>query len=225
MSHASGLSIGELAQRCAEETDKFTHQLENDPQYCYELLRRALAERSGKAFTHVYNVYEPLVRSWVYRHSRWPLTGESADYFANAAFRAFYFGVSGPKFARFPTLAAALGYLKTCVHTTIAMYLRDSEPNLTIPIEDADDLSKAPNLGADAEAWEVWEHIQQLLPDEHDRLLARCAFVLGLRPQEIYAAYPQHWDSERSVSIRLYRIRQKLRGDPQLAALVGREPR
>lgn len=137
MSQGSSLSIGEVGQRCAEETDKFIHQLENDPQYCYELLRRALAERSGEAFTHVYNVYEPLVKSWVYRHSRSPLTGESADYFANAAFRAFYFGMSGPKFGRFPTLAAVLGYLKTCVHTTITMYLRDRERILTIPLEDA----------------------------------------------------------------------------------------
>src|SRR5688500_2753814 len=117
-----GLSVAELARRCAEETDKFARRLANDPLFCFELMRRALAEQSDEAFTHIYQVYERMVTSWVYNHSRFTLTGESAEYFVSGAFRAFHSALQGSKFERFPSLAAVLSYLKTCVHTSIAQY-------------------------------------------------------------------------------------------------------
>ena len=65
----SSIPTADLDQRCANETDKFTRQQPNDPQWCFELLRRALAERDVDAFTYVYRTYEVLVLSWVRHHS------------------------------------------------------------------------------------------------------------------------------------------------------------
>ncbi len=222
MSVTPGLTVAELAQRCAEETDKFARRQVNDPQFCFELLRRALADHSDEAFTYVFQVYERPVTNWVYHHSRFPLTGESAEYFTSAAFRAFHSALQGSKFDRFPTLAAALSYLKTCVHTSIAQYLRDQERGLTTPIDMAGELAETPDLGERAEAGELWTQICRLLPHERDRLLARCAFAQGLKPREICVAYRSHWSNERDVSVALYRIRRILRSDPELAALAGR---
>ena len=218
---AAALSVPELAQRCAEETDKFTRRQSNDPQFCFELMRRALADLSDEAFTHVFQVYERPVTNWVYQHSRFALTGESAEFFVGAAFRAFHFALQGPKFARFPNLASVLSYLKLCVHTAVAQYLRDDERGRTIPMEDAGELAGSHDPGEQAEAGELWAHICQLLPDERDQLLARCAFVLRLKPREITVVYRSHWSSEREVSVALYRIRKLLRADSQLASLAG----
>jgi hypothetical protein len=223
MSSTLNLSVADLAQHCAEETDKFLRRLANDPQYCFELMRRALAEQSDEAFTYIYQVYERPVTSWVYHHSRFALTGESAEFFTSAAFRAFHTALRGPKFDRFPTLAAVLGYLKMCVHSSIAQYLRDEERAQTTPLDDADEPAQTPDLGEGAEAGELWAYICRLLPDERDRLLARCAFAQGLKPREIVAAYRTQWSSEREVSVALYRIRRILRADSQLAELAGRD--
>lgn len=220
MSLTLNLSVAELAGHCAEETEKFLRRLANDPQYCFELMRRALAEESDEAFTHIYQVYERPVTSWVYHHSRFALTGESAEFFTSAAFRAFHAALRGPKFDRFPTLAAVLGYLKMCVHSSIAQYLRDEERAATTPLDDVGEIAEMPDLGEAAEAGELWGYICRLLPDERDRLLARCAFAQGLKPREIVAAFHTQWSSEREVSVALYRIRRVLRSDPELAALA-----
>ncbi len=217
----SDLPTADLAQRCAEETDHYTRQRPNDSQFCFELLRRACAAADADAFTMVYQIYERLAISWVHRHTRFPLTGESAEFFAGDAFRTFYFALSGPKFERFPTLAAALSYLRLCVHTAIAQYLRDHERLQTVPVTADTDFAEMPDLGARVDADELWDAICRLLPDERDRLLARCAFVLQLKPREICAAYRMHWSSARDVTVALYRIRRLLCADPGLAARVG----
>ncbi len=217
----STIRTAELAQRCASETDKFTRQQTNDPQWCFELLRRALAERDMDAFTYVYRTYEGLVLSWVRHHSRFALTGENAEYFAGDAFRSFYFALAGAKFERFPTVAAILSYLKMCVHTSIAQYLRGKERADVLPFAEGVEPSSTPDLSESVVAAELWQHIVRLLPDERDQLLARCVFVLGLKPREICVAYRVHWSNERDVSVALYRIRRLLRSDATMQQIAA----
>jgi hypothetical protein len=223
MSLAASLSVDQLAQRCAEETDKFNRRQSNDPQFCFELLRRALAEGMAEAFTSAYQIYERQALKWVYSHSSFIETGESADYFARSALSAFYFALRGPKFARFPALQQVLAYLKLCVHTAIAQYLRDQGP-AGAPLETNAEVAETPNLGMRADVAELWAYIASRLPDERDRLLARCVFAQDLRPRQIVELYPAHWRDEREVSVALYRIRRLLRGDAELRQRMGLPP-
>jgi hypothetical protein len=215
------LSVDALAQRCAEETDKFNHRQPNDAQYCFELLRRALADGSAEAFTYVYQVYERQVLSWVYGHSRFAQTGEDADFFAGAALRTFYFALRGPKFDKFPSLPQVLAYLKLCVHTAIAQYIRDQQPAPTTPLDAIGEVAHTPDLGMRADAAELWAHICRLLPDDRDRLLARYVFMQDLKPRQIVSAHPMQWRDEREISVALYRIRRTLRNDPELHRRAG----
>jgi hypothetical protein len=221
MSFAYSLSLDDLAQRCASETDKFNRHEIGDPQFCFELLRRALAEGLSEAFTRVYQIYERQVLAWVHSHSGFGRTGESADYFVSAAWSTFYFALYGSKFADFSALPQVLTYLKRCVHTAIAQYLRDQQPAPATPLEDAPHAAHTPDLGTRIAAGEVWRRIERLLPDPSDRLLARCVFVEDLKPRQIVKAYPSHWNNERQVSVELYRIRRLLRNDPDLRGLLG----
>lgn len=217
------LSVDEIAQRCAEETDKFNHRQPSDAQYCFELLRRALGDESNEAFARVYQVYERQVMSWVYSHSRFSQTGEDAEYFAGAALRTFYFALRGPKFEKFPSLPQVLLYLKLCVHTAIAQYIRDQQPTITTPIDEVGEIAHTPDLGTRADAADLWAHIARLLPEERDRQLARYVFMQDLKPRQIVAAYPTQWRDEREVSVALYRVRRTLRGDADLRRWLERE--
>ena len=221
MSFADSLSLDDLAQRCASETEKFIRRDPSDSRFCFELLRRALAEGLSDAFTRVYQIYERQVLVWVHSHSGFERSGESADYFVSVAWSTFYFALRGPKFAGFPSLPQVLAYLKLCVHTAIAQYLRDQQPATTTPLDQAPDAAHAPDLSMPISAAELWRQVERLLPDPRDRLLARCAFVEDLKPRQIVKAYPSRWKDEREVSVELYRIRRLLRNDPELRRIAG----
>ena len=224
MSSIVSFSLDDLAQRCAAETEKFSRRHSSDPQFCFELLRRALANELSEAFTRVYQNYERQVMIWVYGHSRFAQTGEDADYFAGLAWSAFYFALRGPKFAGFGSLPQVLAYLKMCVHSAIAQYLRDQQPGALAQLDDAMYVAHTPELGLRIDAAEIWECIARALPNARDQLLARCVFMQDLKPRQIMQAFPKQWSGEREVSLDLYRIRRLLRNDPELRKLLGASP-
>ena len=211
MTFSSSLALELLAQHCAEETEKYYRRADADPQFCFELLRRALREQQADALTHVARIYERFVIGAVQHHPRFVFTNESAEFFANGALRSFYFALRGPRFDRIRDLPAALSYLRACAHTAIAMHLRGAERAATVALDDVAEPATEPDLTEYVEAGELWLRIVQLLPDERDQLLARLAFVLGHKPREISSLYPTYWTTERSVSVALYRIRSLLR--------------
>jgi hypothetical protein len=92
---------------------------------------------------------------------------------------------------------------------------------LSIPLDATAELTEESDLGEQVDASDLWEHIRHLLPDERDRILARCTFVLGMKPRQIRALYADRWSTEREVSVALYRIRHTLRSDSILAVLAG----
>jgi hypothetical protein len=218
---AASLPLDELANACAEQTIRYSRRQPSDPVHCFELLRRALAEAVPEAFTWVYRIYERQVLAWVYSHPQFERTGESAEFFANAALNRFFFALRGSKFGHFASLAQVLAYLKACVHSGIAQHVRDHEKLAVLPLEEAVTAAEPGEMTEELQADEVWRHICGRLPDERDQSLARCAFVLGMKPKAIVAARPGQWQSEREVSLALYRIRQLLRADAELRERFG----
>lgn len=218
------LPLDQLTRRCAEETHKFHHDQTSDPQYCFELFRRALAEGVQEALGQVYEVYERQLYRWVQTMRGFDRTNENPEYFVMDAFSRFYFAVRGPKFDGFSELPKLLAYLKLCVYTTVAQYLRDEAGHIDVKSIDDDDVKHVsfdPDPTADLMQNDIWARLCELLPDERDQLLARCRFSLEMKPRQIVAHYPQFWRTEREVSTALYRIRQRLRGDPDLRNLLN----
>lgn len=217
----SSLSYDDLTRHCAEDTARFhSHQI-RDTEHCFELLRRALAEVQSEAFAYVYQIYEPQVLRWVYQHGRFHETGESAEYFANQALTNFYFALRGEKFGQFDALAQVLTYLKLCVHSTIAQHLRKEQALRLADLDAESVFADHTNIAADLQAAELWDHVCDLLPDDGDRLLARCVFVQALKPAQIARGNPDRWRTPREVSVALQRIRRHLRKDPLLRRYAG----
>jgi hypothetical protein len=214
-------SVDDLSRRCAEETSKYRLRQTTDPQYCFELLKRALLHGMSDAMTRVYQIYERLVTSWVYHHSRFSATEESADYFVSSAFSSFYFALRGPTFRQFSSVASVLAYLKLCVHTAIAQYLRNQEAAPTEPLTEGAEPGYTPDLASDLYADELWSHICRLLPEKQDQLLAHCAFVQHLKPAQILDAFAGYWPDARAVSVSLQRLRRVLRKDSVLRQWAG----
>jgi hypothetical protein len=209
-------SIQELAERCTDESRKFSRRQLNDPEFCFELLQRALLDKLPDALTQVYHVYQPQVMRWVYAHTAFQQTDEEAEFFATGALRNFYFAVSGPKFKQFSSLPQLLSYMKLCVHTSITQYLRDHQRIIAVPLSEIHEPEYIPDLGAAIEAHEIWARICDLLPDEADQLLANYVFTKGLKPSQIVLSDPSRWTSEREISVTLQRIRRILRKDAKL---------
>jgi hypothetical protein len=217
----SNMPLEDIATRCAEETQKYFQKRQDDTDYCFELLRQALEVDASEAFTHVYRTYEALVRRWVYSHPRFQGAGEPADYFVSAAFTSFYFAVRGDKFKRFDTLPQLLQYLKRCVHTSIAQHFRGMELSDMVPLE-SDDRSPISHTEKFSDFVDIWDRINELLPNDVDRLLAHCVFSQNLKPSQIIELHP-YWESAREISVQLQRIRRGLRQDGTLRVLLGME--
>lgn len=210
MARTQDLSLEDLTQRCAAETERFFRRAgTHDNQYCFELWRRAFAERNDDAWSRLYHQYQGLVVGWICDHPQFTATEEESGYFLNAVFAGMWKSCPPERFANFPDLPAVLAYLKSCVHTTIVNHLRKRRvPYTTIADEltgSADDTMSTLVLDRLARA-EMWQLLSSLLHTEKEQLLTDLYFIQGMKPRVIYAQYHEHFASIQEI----YRVKQNL---------------
>lgn len=209
-----------LVDHCREETTKYFRYQPCDTSYCFELCRRALADHDQEAFGYVYELYKPQVQGWILKHSAFAPTNESLDYFVDRTMESFHHAVSNGRFKEFSSLEGILSYLRRCVHTSIIQYYRGNRIKDTVPIDSVQvEIPSTIHDGIDL--FELWQQIDDILPHDNDRLLARCVFSHGMKPRHIVSTYPTIWNTEREVSIATYRIRRTLRNSSKLRRFLG----
>src|SRR3954453_15151067 len=148
----------------------YEHELTEDAGY--ELFRRAIVERDDEAWAAIYTHYRQLLISWA-RHAcaRAPGVGHYEDIADRALARAWS-ALTADQFEQFPSLAALLAYLRTCVGaaaidaaraaaTRERAYQKLELPSVTTP----EDLV----LGALSRG-ELWGLINRLVSSEHERI-------------------------------------------------------
>jgi len=205
------LDVDRLADECADQTTRFFSRVKHDTGYCYELFRRAIVVRNSYAWERVYQIYRPLVASWVRRHSDPVVADEEIDYFVNCAFARIWSAVNSEKFASFQNLAGLLRYLQMCVHSVIVDHSRSSQIK-TVTLEVIAHLSP-PDIPAveksvtdQLERNRLWQTVANLLQDEKELIVLRCSFLYDLKPSQIYAANPGRFESLDEV----YRVKRNL---------------
>jgi len=215
------MSEDELAQKCAQETDRFHRRQSYDPQYCFELFQRAFASNNF-AWDAVYTQYQPQVMSWVRQHSGFESSGEEIEYFVLGAFAKFWNAMMPEKFRQFPDLGRLLRYLQLCVHSVITDHNRTRDVAESFdPTED----HLPPNKDLQHRNFEsdvletigerkCRDWIEEHLHDEKERLVLRLYMDDDLKPREIYAQFPAKFEDVDEV----YRIRQNV------VARLGRDP-
>ena len=217
------LTVASLAQRCAQETERFFKRQSYDPRFGYELFRRALVDRNEQAWECIYTQYGPLVTGWVHQHSMFAATGEEPAYFANRAFEKLWTSLPAERFGRFPDLQSILRYLQMCVHSVIVDYVRTVE--WAEPEEAADSQTAiGPEVQDQAlervQRAELWRWLNAHLRDERERTVVYGSFVLDLKPRELYRQYPQLFSGVAEVYWVKQNVLARLRRDPEFESYL-----
>ena len=225
------LTLTGVAHRCAQETELFFQRQSYDPQYCFELFRRAIVHCNQRAWELVYAQYRSLVAGWVERHSAFSTSGEEVQYFVNRAFEKMWGALTPAKFSNFLNLKSLLRYLQMCVHSVILDHVRVAEQSsLGIRDELLAAEGKARNPGVETRALDqvhrqgFWREINARLRNEKERQVVYGSFVLALKPRELYAQFQETFRDVNEV----YRVKEnvlaRLRRDAELEELVGEMP-
>lgn len=224
------LTLAGIAHRCAHETEHFFQRQSYDPQYCFELFRRAIMDRNQRAWELVYAQYRPLVAGWVERHSAFPATGEEVQYFVNRAFEKIWAALTPTKFKHFSDLKSLLRYLQMCVHSVILDQVRVAEQSLVgVEIEALAAEGRAKGSMVEEQALaqvhrqEFWDQINARLRNGKERQVVYGSFVLALKPRELYAQFRETFRDVNEV----YRVKEnvlaRLRRDAELQELLVRD--
>ena len=220
------LTLAGVAHRCARETQLFFQDRRSDPRYCFELFRRAIAERDQRAWELVYAQYCPLVAGWVKRHSAFPDSGEEPQYFVNRAFEKMWGALTPEKFGHFMSLRSLLRYLQMCVHSAILDQVRLAEQAVVAVQPEALATGRTTD-GVIVEdlalerlrRQELWRAIDSRLSDEQERQVVYGSFVLALKPRDICARFRDSFRDVREVYRVKERVLARLRRDAELEKL------
>jgi DNA-directed RNA polymerase specialized sigma24 family protein len=222
------MDVEVLAAKCAEETNLYFKRQANNTQYCFELFRRAIQEKSNDAWNFISAQYEGLVTGWVTQHYGFATSGEEAQDFVSKAFSKISITITTEKFASFSDLKSLLRYLKLCVHSVIVDFTRAIDYTNLIKWEETwDEESGEPSPEEQAvdrsERQMLWDLLAARLHDRKERMVIHGSFVLDLKPQEIL----DHFRGEFNDIDEIYRIKQnvitRLRRDTEFRKFLGRD--
>lgn len=226
-SEAVSLSLNGLSHLCQRESELFFQHRSFDPQYCFELFRRAFVEQCQEAWEYVYQQYRQLVLSWIARHPLSNTMQEEADYFLNRAFEKMWSVLNPQKFSEFPDLKSLLRYLQMCVHSVIIDYSRLNEQASLLedgeePVQLAFGDPPEPDGGVEnqvahrQQAAALWQWLDQRLKTEQERVLAYGFFVMEMKPRQILDEYPGVFGSIAEIYSAKENLLDRLRRDEEL---------
>ena len=235
MENIPSLSLSSLRHRCAEESARFFRRQDHDPRYCYELFRRAAAERDEHAWELIYEQYLALVSSWVERHPMFPAAEEDTQFFVNRAFEKMWAVLTPEKFDRFPDFRGLMRYFQMCVHSALVQNLRGRAKTALLdeyvdPVTDREALSASavPPIPVPAgsgiedrayifaQAETLWNMLQERLQDEKERRLVQDRYVLALQPHQILIRYPELFTGREELNLVQDRFLQRLNQDLEI---------
>ena len=188
------MNISALADQCMSEIGKYRYGEPYQDRYCLELFRRALVQCDSLAWKVVQHVFNETMIGWMRSH---PLREaacrfESEENYVAQAFTRFRKATVGNQKVEFPTLAAALQYLRASLNAALLDTLRTCSWSKRMPLSEPDEPGK-PSVENRVAAREVWEVIRSQLPGEREQRLAYLLFHCGLRPREIVHLCPQEF--------------------------------
>jgi hypothetical protein len=218
-------ALAEVARRCHEETERFFRRVANDTQFCYELFRRALAQRSGEAFALLMDNYHSLVGVWVRRHPRFHQASEDAEFFTTAAFERLWIAIPPARFARFSDLRSLLRYLQLCTYSSVTDHMRAHSQAISLEPDDPDSpghepAAPEPDLSA-AEKAEIWRAVlAQMRSDKECAVLNGC-YALQMKPSEVFEEYDALFDSVQDVYRTKQNVLERLRRNAELQSFLA----
>lgn len=204
-------ALADLVSACREQTARYLRREPSQDAYCFEIMRRALAERDDLAWQAVVGQYGASVLAWVRHHPASTAVQEDDQFWVNRTFERLWSAVGSDRFGSFEGLPAILRYLKLCAHSVLQDAARARAAGRLAPLDDdAADSVPAPDLEATSlgnlSASELWREIERELHDDAERKVAHLSFVLDYQPREIFERHPELFASVAEV----YRVKRNL---------------
>ena len=191
------MTVTDLAQKCAQETDLYFNHQNYDSAYCFELFRRAIRSNDERALEVLIVQYQPLVARWVDRwmskHPDFSLFNDETQDFVAQAFERFWLSFTSAKLEKSQGLAAVLRYLQMCVNGAITdawRKLRRIQIEQHSREEEEHELSEPDPTPEDLlQTDEFWQLIRKKAKDPKEYKVVYASFYLNLSPREILGEY------------------------------------
>lgn len=223
------MSVDDLAQHCAQETDLFFGHHDSDSSFCFELFRRAIGNRDERALEIVIVQYQPLVARWVdrwmSRHPDFPLVNHEAQDFIAQAFERFWMSFTPVKFEKSRNIAEVLKYLQMCVHGAITdawRKLRRLQLEQEMGDEEQEVSESAPTPEDLLQKEEFWALVKKKSKDPREYTVIYASFSLALSPREILVEYPDLFRDVKEIYQCKANLLERLQRDDEFREFARR---
>jgi DNA-directed RNA polymerase specialized sigma24 family protein len=216
------MPVGHLEERCYEETLRYYQRELCDGRYGYQLFRRALVCRDQWAWEALERIYRSQLVRWARSHRLYAQSGEEAEALANRALENLWRRVGPASFDAFPNLNSILGYLQRCVHNLVIdqARMRAREQQRAQALGEAMAGQVAPTAQGRAldqvRAGEIWSVVQAHCRNTREERVAYSYLVLGLKPSDILALYPDLFLNTTAINAVLATLLKRLRRSPAM---------
>ena len=200
-----------------------TYTVSPNNQERYEVFRHAIADRDDEALADIVAWYRPLLIAWAHQKIDTTPIEESCADIADEALARAWSALATSGLDSFPSLAAVLGYLRTCVSSVVVDRVRNQagSARLLARIETAPQASPEQTMLAELNRVEIWSLIGRHITTEQERIVVDESFTLGLPPRVIVQRHPSIFDDVREVYRIKHNLFDRLRRDDELRELYG----
>jgi DNA-directed RNA polymerase specialized sigma24 family protein len=187
----------------------------------FQLFRRAIEERDEQAWAESAARYRPLLIAWASRYSASAPIRECYNDIADNAFARAWVALASKSFARFPTLAALLAYLRTCVISAVIDCARadmvfDRMSQLVV----ADDVVAPEQIMIDQlDRDELWRLASSAAQTVQERCILVASYLYNLPPLAILERYPHLFANVAEIYATKRNLLCRLRRYPELQQL------
>jgi DNA-directed RNA polymerase specialized sigma24 family protein len=230
--HPLNLDSHQLAERCAQETQRYYRNQDFDEAYCYELIRRAILKQDMLAWDHVISQYRIQLESWVRRACTFTATQEDIEDLVAGAIARFWRSYKPELFGRSTCLADVLRYWQDCARCTVLDWQRrqrrlqgvqslDDETQ-TLSLTTENDSNVENRVARQLTRQHLWRIVNSCCNDQTDREVAQRVFVAGDKPRHVFleGAHKGWFVDQAEVYRRIRRLKDCLRHNQAFRELL-----
>lgn len=188
-----------------------------------ELFRQAIVERDQHSWEEIHHRYRVLMIAWVRQSSAASTLTEHYEDIADQAFARAWSAMSPTRFADFPSLAALLAYLRTCVTAVIIDLIRaQGTRERTMKRLSINEVRSPEQMVLQAiEDQQLWALVQSMVSSPQEQVILSLNIVLGLPPRLILSRRPDLFSSIDQVYSARRNFIGRLQRNPELRQMVS----
>jgi hypothetical protein len=187
----------------------------------FQLFRRAIEERDEQAWAEATAHFRPQLIGWASLCSASAPIRECYGDIADNAFARAWVALASKSFARFPTLAALLGYLRTCVTSAVIDCARaDMVFDRMSQVVVADDVDTPEQIMIDQlDRDEIWRLASSAAQTVQERCILVASYLYNLPPLAILERYPDLFANVGEIYATKRNVLCRMRRSPEIQQL------